>query len=79
MSRMTIDEPLSTELGGLTTPVELYDASGRMIGHFVPAVSAQVVPHPSDECPYSIEELARMQQETGGRSLAEIWKSLGRT
>jgi glycine dehydrogenase subunit 1 len=31
----------------------------------------------SDECPYSAEELARMRSAKGGRSLAEIEKSLG--
>jgi hypothetical protein len=33
----------------------------------------------ADRCPYSPEELARMQQEEGGSSLADIWKSVGRT
>ncbi len=30
-------------------------------------------------CPYSAAELEEMHQQTGGRSLAEIWKSLGQS
>ena len=32
-----------------------------------------------DKCPYTPEELAEMEKETGGRSPAELWKSLGVT
>ncbi len=32
----------------------------------------------SFEIPYSEEEMERRRQEEGGRSLSEIWKSLGR-
>lgn len=77
MTKLVVDEPLRTKLVGLTVPVELCDPSGRTLGHFVPQ-NVSGLPHPSDECPYSEEELLQMQQETGGRPLAEIWKDLGR-
>jgi hypothetical protein len=31
----------------------------------------------SDECPYTPDQLYAMRGEQGGRSLSEIWKSLG--
>jgi hypothetical protein len=34
---------------------------------------------PEDRCPYTPDELATMRREEGGRTLAEIWRSLGRT
>jgi hypothetical protein len=34
---------------------------------------------PSDQCPYTDEELEEMRRDrSGGRTLAEIWKELGR-
>lgn len=81
MTRVIIDDALRKQLDHVSVPIELCDRSGRTLGHFVPAgVSRQdqlVVD--LDQCPYSEQELLRMQQETGGRELAEIWKSLGRT
>src|SRR5687767_5268697 len=36
-----------------------------------------IVMAPSDQCPYTPAELARMRNETGGRTLAEIRESRG--
>jgi hypothetical protein len=34
---------------------------------------------PSDQCPYTEEELEEMRRDrSGGKTLAEIWKELGR-
>ncbi len=73
MNRITIRDPRKTQLGRLAEPVEVVDESGRRLGHFVPAPVAA----PSDDCPYSGEELDRMRSEEGGRPLQEIWRSLG--
>jgi hypothetical protein len=72
MNRITVDSSMKSRLDGLVTPVEVVDETGRTLGHFVPSAAI-----PSDDCPYSIEDLERMRREQGGRSLSEIWKSLG--
>ena len=73
MNRITVNEPLTSQLDALGRPVALCDENGRVLGHFVPAVEPSV----SDDCPYTEEELARMRAEEGGRSLPEIWRTLG--
>ncbi len=73
MNRITVDDALKSRLDGVVEPVEVCDAQGRMLGHFVP-IAALVGP---DACPYSADELTRMRGEDGGRTLTEIWKSLG--
>ncbi|HEX6962667.1 MAG TPA: hypothetical protein VF175_12420 [Lacipirellula sp.] len=73
MTQITIDDSLSKQLGQIAHTVEILNSAGLSLGHFVPAFK----PHPEDNCPYSLEELARMRSGKGGRTLSEIWKSLG--
>lgn len=73
MTAIIVQAPLTDQLQGLIGPVELIDEQGRHLGHFVPR-STEIA---TDSCPYSFEELARMRAEQGGRSLADIWRSLG--
>ncbi len=73
MNQITVHQPLKGELDAVVQPVELIDESGRRLGHFVPARTDPLV----DDCPYTPEELKQMQSEPGGRSLKEIWTSLG--
>jgi hypothetical protein len=72
MDRITVNDPLRSQLFGAHEPIILCDATGSAFGHFVPIVSTKE----NDDCPYSAEELASMRQESGGSS-AEVWKSLG--
>ena len=62
-------------------PIEICDASGRVVGHFLLASDYQKLLCAAAEaaCPYSEEELEQLRQQSGGRSLAEIWNSLGGT
>jgi hypothetical protein len=78
MHKVVVDPDLRAKLGGLADQVELCDESGQTFGHFLPADKYLQLVLASDGCPYTQEELARFQQETGGRPLAEIWQSLGR-
>ncbi len=73
MNRVTVEDSLKNQLVGLAAPVEVVDETGRPLGHFVPRTWMT----PPDDCPYSLDQLDAMRSETGGRSLAEIWKSLG--
>ncbi|MBI1902733.1 MAG: hypothetical protein HYS13_16660 [Planctomycetia bacterium] len=79
MTRLTIDDSLCAKLYGFAGPVELCDASGRIVGQFVPSPQSTAISRPEDGCPHTEEELQAARREKGGRPLAEIWKSLGRT
>jgi hypothetical protein len=81
MSKITLDPELKARLNGLNEQLELCDTDGRTLGHFLPAEVYEELFYAAlaAECPYSKEELKRSHKETGGRSLAEFWKSVGRT
>jgi hypothetical protein len=72
---------MRTKLDGVTQHVELCDESGRTIGHFLPPSVYDELFYAAlaAESPHSPQELRLSHQETGGRTLKEIWKSLGRT
>jgi hypothetical protein len=76
MTRVIADEALLAKLHGLKEKVEVCDPAGRTLGHFLPVEGAASWLPEADGCPYTTEELQRFQQETGGRPLSEIWKSL---
>jgi hypothetical protein len=73
MNKIMVEGPMKAQLDGLAVPVEVVDETGRWLGHFVPAAATLA----ADECPHSPDELERMHVEKGGRTLSEIWKSLG--
>lgn len=71
MTRIYVDDILRSKLGNLSEPLEFYDQSGRVIGHFEPASKA-----PRDTEPtLSEEELARIEQEPD-YSTAEVLAQL---
>jgi hypothetical protein len=81
MRRLTLDPMLMERLNGLTEHIELCDETGQTVGHFLPTSVYEDLFFAAlaSESPHSKEELRRRYNETGGRSLAEIWKSLGRS
>jgi hypothetical protein len=79
MSKLILDETLRSKLNGLNEEIELCDESGRTLGHVLPAAIYQKLLYASfEEPPFTSEEVERRRHEQGGRSLAEIWKRLGR-
>jgi hypothetical protein len=78
MSKVIVDDVLGSKLGAYATTVELCDQSGRLLGHFVPVSREETISQPEDGCPYTEAELRAAIDERGGRTLAEIWKSLTR-
>ena len=78
MTKVTVDDELRARLNGLNDQLELCDEAGRTIGLFLPEEAYWKMMLKYDQCPYSYEDLQRFRQEKGGRSLSEIWKSLGR-
>lgn len=78
MSPLVVDDPLGAEMEKIMDPVEVRDRKGRVLGLFQPLIKKPLV-LPSDQCPYAEEQLQQSLEQSGGRSLAEIWKSLGRS
>jgi hypothetical protein len=79
MGKLIIDEAMRSKLMGLNEQVDLYDETGRKLGHFLPADAYRELLETWVRASFSEEELKRTETETGGRPLAEIWKSLGRS
>ncbi len=80
MERLTLDTDLRRKLNGLSQPIEVCDEAGRTVGHFLPANIYDELFYKAlaAESPHSEEEPKRRHHETGGCSLAEIWRRLGR-
>lgn len=74
MPRIIVDEHLHNRLMGLISPVELCDASGRILGRFVPAATD----YGPVELQVSNEELEQRAREGGGRPLRDILADLER-
>lgn len=81
MTRVTLDAGLRSKFNGFDQPIEVCDETGQTVGHFLPSPLYDELFYAalSAESPHSKEELRRRHQEAKGRSLAEIWRDLGRT
>ena len=81
MVKLELNAEMRSKLGGLNQQIELCDETGRTVGHFLPTAIYDELFYAAlaAESPHSAEELRRCHQETGGRTLKEIWQSLGRT
>lgn len=79
MGTLTLDPTLRARLNGLKEHLEVRDENDNLVGHFLPPELYQKLIYAAAEasCPYPPEDLERFHQETGGRSLAEIWNHLG--
>jgi len=60
----------------LTEQLELCDETGKTVGHFLPDELYKRLVYDWVKAQTTEEELRRISQEPGGRSLAEIWASL---
>ena len=79
MTQIQVDQVLLQKLGGLASPVELCDADGKVLGHYLPEAEYQKMLYGSFQVPVDEEEIARRRAEEGGSTLQEIWQKLGRT
>ena len=78
MDKVILDEALKARLNGLDKPLELCDETGRALGQFVPQDFYSELIVAWSKTLISGEEWERLEKQTGGRPLAEIWKDLGR-
>ncbi len=76
MTKLVIDSLMESQLRGKRDSLELVNGAGRLIGYFTP-VDLQLESMPT-EVPFSASQLDRREQESGGRSLAEIMADLER-
>jgi hypothetical protein len=72
MDHVIISDPLSVDLTGFSTPTELRDQAGCVLGVFTPAIRR--LPGEPDD---TLEELEAALAEPGGYTLEEIWRELG--
>jgi hypothetical protein len=77
MSKVILDDVLRAKLNGLNEQVEICDETGRRVGHFVPEEVYKELLYALIDLQITPEELERRRREPRGRTLAEIWKSLG--
>jgi hypothetical protein len=74
-----LDESRRIEVRDPDEIIVVSDASGKRVGLFLPdSVSAEFL-EVMRSCPMTHEDWERRGEESGGRPLSEIWKSLGRT
>jgi hypothetical protein len=59
--------------------MEVCDEQGKTLGHFVPVETYRKMLHAWLKAQVSDAEIEQLRQQTGGRTLQEIWKSLGRS
>ena len=74
MIKVTLDQATLMKLHNLSERIELRDESGRVVGYVHPA--KHTLPPDYDEPPITREEIDRLVNEPGGRSLAEILTDL---
>jgi hypothetical protein len=78
MSKLVLDANLRAKLNGLNEQVEVLDEQGKSVGHFVPEDIYQKLACAWANAQVRDDELSKASKETGGRTLAHIWKDLGR-
>ena len=79
MTQVIVDPELRAKLNGLSEEVDFLDESGQRLGRFLPTDKYRDLLNAWVKTLFTDEELKRAEQETGGRPLSAIWKTLGRT
>lgn len=70
MSQFTLDPSTAAERLKATSPLDLCDQDGKVLGRFIPIPADRREPRVSEE------ELRRREQKGGGRTLAAILAEL---
>jgi hypothetical protein len=76
MTKVIVDKNLQARLNNLQDKAELCDEAGRTLGIVLSEKEYWELQLVADGCPYTYEEMVGFRQETGGRTLAEIWQGL---
>jgi hypothetical protein len=70
MTKILLDAATRAKLASVVNCAELCDESGRPLGHFIPAVAANL--YRNVEIPFTDEELAAAERETVTYSTADV-------
>jgi hypothetical protein len=75
---LILDDELRAKLNWATESAEIREPNGRVVGYYLPdeVYNRMLVAWANDLV--TEEELDQASRQTGGRTLAEIWKRLGR-
>lgn len=78
MNDIVLDEGIATQLQSADKYVRLRDASGRVLGYFLPADPKAAVVIYGVKSPHSSEELERRYREGAAqaRPLSEFWDEM---
>ncbi len=74
MSSMTLDATAADRLRTVKEPIELFDHHGLPLGTFTPVDQREL--YRKIDVPYTDEEIGRLGDQQGGRTLAEILADL---
>jgi hypothetical protein len=74
MSELILPDSIATQLQGLSHPVQLCDASGKLLGRFVPAVDQSM--YEELEPDLSSEELRHLEESTEWYTTDEVLRHL---
>lgn len=79
LNQVVADEALRAKLCGMREQTEIFDEAGHQLGYFLPAEVYRELLNAYVDAKFPTGLPGASSNETGGRPLAEIWKSLGRT
>jgi hypothetical protein len=74
MTKIMIDSATRARLADVVNCAELFDESGRSLGHFIPAVDPRW--YQQVEIPFSDDELVAAETETETYSTADVLRRL---
>ena len=77
MTQIQLDQSIQDKLGDMSAQVAFCNASGQVVGRYIPEAEYTKMLYASYKCDLSDEEWERRRAETGGCTLEEIWKQLG--
>lgn len=77
MDKVVLDAAVRAKLRNVDE-VELYDESGRSVGHFLSEEVYRRLLYDWANAQITDEELQRRQRQPGGRTLTEIWARMDR-
>jgi hypothetical protein len=78
MSKLILGPELRQQIKSLHEQLEVCDESGKTLGHFLPEKLYQDMVNVYLESVFPKHEVEEALQQTGGRTLKEIWQRLVR-
>jgi len=79
MSTAVLDEQKRIQFESFDESIEIKKPDGQVVGMYVPEAEYRKMRYDlaMAACPYTEEEMLGFENETGGSTLADLWKRLG--